>query len=228
MIDRIAHEPVHRVLETVAIEATLTAGQALLIGLCLAVAVAPGQVASITVVGSVLAAALGLGYGIWLLGAPGTLMAILNLPLLLLSVDAFLVAAGIIVLDPGTGDVLGPSLVGPVPPLLASCAAGLGLACGVLLPGPRRHRVERAHALTPVTASAHLSQGAVLERLRSAAVIPAGPPSQEHPVWIDESGEPVASGEPGPGDAWGGSAEWDERTADDAEGPRAAPHADLP
>jgi hypothetical protein len=116
-------------------------------------------------------------------------MAVLNLPLLVLAVDATLVATGFIELDIRSFGLLGPGLSGLVAPVLAVIAAATGLVCGLALPGPRRLRpVIYGKQRPTVTASPDLSHGAVMERLRKAQHIPAAAAPRDD-VWFDETGD---------------------------------------
>jgi hypothetical protein len=191
MADRIAHEPVERPLRVIAVEFALTAGQAYLVGLCLAIAAQQDGAPFVQIGLAAVSMGLVLAYALWLLGGSGLPMAVLNLPLLVLTVDLALVAWGVIDLGVGRIGLLGPELAGPVPPLLAALSAAAGVLCGLALPGPRRLRRGGARkARESVTASADLSAGAVMERLRTAepvAVVEA--PATAEAVWFDETGE---------------------------------------
>lgn len=190
MADRIAHEPVERPLPVIAAEFGLTAAQAYLVGLCLAIAAQQDEAPFVQFGLAAIAVGLVFSYGLWLLGGSGLPMALLNLPLLVLAADATLVASGFVDLGVGDFGLLGPDLGGPGPPLLAVLSAGAGVICGLVLPGPRRLRLtgpgRRARA---VTASGEISHGAVMERLRTAAHVPISAVSPRDTVWFDEMGE---------------------------------------
>jgi hypothetical protein len=189
MADRIAHEPVERPWTSIAAEVGVSAGQAYLVGLCLAIAAQQDGAPFVQVALVAIAMGLVLAYTLWILGGSGLPMAVLNLPLLVLAVDATLVASGVIDLGIGEAALLGPELDGPGPPLLAVLSAGAGLLCGLALPGPRRLRPSgRGRPRESVTASADLSHGAVMERLRTAEHVVAVAPLADD-LWLDETGE---------------------------------------
>lgn len=187
--DRIANEPVERPIAVVITEVALTAGVAYLAGLCLAIAAANADAPAVQLVIVLIGIGLVLSYGAWLLGGSGVPLAAFSLPLLILAIDASLIASGIFELGVRRTGLFGPGLGGILPPLLAVAAAGTGLICGLVLPGPRRLRSAHGRRRrAPVTASAELSQGAVMERLRSAPSVTAAP-TNEQGVWFDDATE---------------------------------------
>jgi len=174
--DLIHHEPLHRAPEVVAFEIAVTLGQAYLAGICLVLAVQTGQPGLAAVVLGVLAVAAVAGYGLWLFGGPGTLMTLVNVPLLLLSLFALLVslqpdATGI------AGSIVRSDALGLILQLVAIVSALLGIVGGGFLPGPRRRRWHHAHRpdaiveQSPVFNIAAVAErvGASLRRLRSSA-----------------------------------------------------------
>ena len=182
MSDRTAHQPVERRARVVAAEVALTCGTAYLVGLCAAIGAATDQAPAVQLILGVVGIGLILAYGLWLLGGSGVALAVLNLPLLILAADALLVDSGFLDLGPGAG-VLGPGLSGIVPPLLAVLAAATGLCCGLVLPGPRRLRLTHGVHHQQVNSAALLSEGAVLERLRTTrAVSRTAPPAPTAPA----------------------------------------------
>lgn len=188
MSDRIAYQPVERRARVVAAEVALTAATAYLVGVCAAVTAAAGQAPGVQLVFATAGIGLALAYGLWLLGGSGVPLAVLNLPLLILAMDALLVDSGIFDLGPGAG-LLDPALSGVVPALLAVVAAGTGLACGLMLPGPRRLRLTHGVHHEQVNSAAVLSEGAVMERLRSAPQAGRSAPGARDTVWFDQSTE---------------------------------------
>jgi hypothetical protein len=167
--DRVHHEPLHRAPEVVAFEIALTVGQAYLVGVCVVLAAGTGQAGLAALVLGVLGLATAVAYVLWLFGGPGTLMTLVNVPLLLLSLFALLAS-----FQPDTL-VLGGTLVrsdalGIALQLVAVAGAVLGITGGVFLPGPRRRRWHHAHH-RPVAAHAppELSTAAFLERMRTLA-----------------------------------------------------------
>jgi hypothetical protein len=167
--DLVHHEPLHRAPEVIAFEIAVTLGQAYLAGVCLVLALQTGQSGLTAAVLGVLALAAAVGYGLWLFGGPGVLMAMVNVPLLLLSVFALLASlqpastgiAGTIVRSDGLG--LGLQLV-------AIASAVLGIIGGLFLPGPRRRRWHYAHGPdTTIRRSPAHGMDALAERLHASA-----------------------------------------------------------
>lgn len=171
MSDLVHHEPLHRAPEVVAFEIVVTLGQAYLAGVCLLLAVQTGQPGLAAGVLGVLALGTVAGYGLWLFGGPGTLMTLVNVPLLLLSLFALLVSvqpdstgiAGAVV----RSDALGLALQ-----IVALGSAALGIVGGIFLPGPRRRRWHHAHHATATVQGsatpATEALGALTERLRAS------------------------------------------------------------
>jgi hypothetical protein len=193
MSDLVHHEPLHRAPEVVALEIAVTLGQAYLAGICLVLAVQAGQPGLAAAVLGVLAVAAAVGYGLWLFGGPGVLMTLVNVPLLLLSLFALLVslqpdATGI------AGTVLRSDALGLVLGLAAIGSAGLGIAGGVFLPGPRRRRWHHSHQLgATVQWSPTHGVDVLVERLRAslrrvmaARARLATPPAPAAPSGADE------------------------------------------
>jgi hypothetical protein len=166
--DLVHHEPLHRAPEVVAFEIVVTLGQAYLAGVCLVLAVQTGQPGLAAVVLGVLAVATVAGYGLWLFGGPGTLMTLVNVPLLLLSLFALLVslqpdATGI------AGTIVRSDALGLILQLVAIVSALLGIVGGVFLPGPRRRRWHHAHRPdTPAQPSPVFNTAAAVEQLRAS------------------------------------------------------------
>jgi hypothetical protein len=130
-----AREPVDRPLDVIATEIALTVMQALLVGILLWLAqgyweelgIATGPVLAVLVV---LAAGVGAGWLLWLLGHPGWVMAAANLPVALLMGGVFLLGLQGL-------DTAGLGWLVTIPGLVFSIA---GIAVGVFVPGPRRIR----------------------------------------------------------------------------------------
>lgn len=193
MSDLVHHEPLHRAPEVVALEIAVTLGQAYLAGICLLLAVQAGQPGLAAAVLGVLAVAAAAGYGLWLFGGPGVLMTLVNVPLLLLSLFALLVslqpdATGI------AGTIVRSDALGLLLQLVAIASAGLGIAGGVFLSGPRRRRWHHAQQLdATVRWSPSHGADALAERLRAslrrvnaARARLATPPAQVVPHGADE------------------------------------------
>lgn len=168
MSDLVHHEPLHRATEVVALEIAVTLGQAYLAGICLVLAVQAGQPGLAAAVLGVLGVAVAAGYGLWLFGGPGVLMTLVNVPLLLLSLFALLVslqpdATGI------AGTIVRSDALGLVLQLVAIASAGLGIAGGLFLPGPRRRRWHHLHQLgATVQWSPTHGVDVLVERLRAS------------------------------------------------------------
>lgn len=175
MSDLVHHEPLHRAPEVVAFEILVTLGQAYLSGVCLVLAVQTGQPGPTAIVLGVLSVTAAAGYGLWLFGGPGTLMTLVNVPLLLLSLFAVLVS---LQPDPTgiAGTVVRSDALGLALQFIGIASAVLGIVGGVFLPGPRRrrwhdaHRPDMAVELAPVFSVAALAEriGASLQHLRAS------------------------------------------------------------
>jgi hypothetical protein len=144
-------EPVARPLDVVAVELSLTASQAFLVGVLLYLAVGYwddagvglGSVAGILVV---LGLAVGAAWLYWLAGGVGWPMAAMNLPAALFFV--FLLVMG---WWGAAVDVRG------VPLVLATAAAVFGVVAGVFLDSPRRWRWDQRRQPRPGTEVPHVS-----------------------------------------------------------------------
>ncbi len=171
MSDLVHHEPLHRAPEVVAFEIVVTLGQAYLAGVCLVLAVQTGQPGLVAVVLGLLAVGAAAGYGLWLFGGPGTLMTLVNVPLLVLCLFALLVS-----LQPDAtgigGTIVRSDALGLALQLVAIASAVLGIVGGVFLPGPRRRRWHHAHGLDatarPSVTTASDALAALGERLRAS------------------------------------------------------------
>jgi hypothetical protein len=181
---------VPRPARVVLAEVLLTAGTAYLVGVCAAIVAGSDQAPAAQLVLGAVGLGLVLAYALWLLGGSGVPLAALNLPLLILAADALLIESGYVSIGPGTG-LLPSGLTGAVPALLAVAAAGAGLVLGLVLPGPRRLRLTHGVHGQQVNSAALLSEGAVMERLRSTPPVARAAGSTRDAVWFDDSRQEV-------------------------------------